>query len=165
VLLGVLFSESLVALYRKDIPFTLVFFGFLCKIPLLEVFIMKSESELCTACPLKDGCDQHFIPERADGRRIVVSNPWQCRHITCQQRTDLIKKDLRNPKTRIIVDGCFYFKSPDKEHIRRVNVETGMIESEQDGEWYPTSQSIHRSYIVDPQYYPWKRIRPPKVDS
>ncbi|KKQ47722.1 MAG: hypothetical protein US95_C0019G0014 [Candidatus Woesebacteria bacterium GW2011_GWB1_38_5] len=126
---------------------------------------MKSESELCEACPLKENCNQYLIPERADGRRIVVSNPWQCMHLTCQQRTDLIKKDLRSPKTRIIADGYFYFKSPDKQHVRRVNVETGMIESEQCGEWYLTGQSIHKTYIVDPLHYPWKRIRPPKVDS
>lgn len=139
---------------------------------------MKSESELCKICPLREVCDLHLEPGRADGRRPVDNNPWQCRHIVCPKRAGLVtqfledriitvlgvKLTVNNPENcNINIKGKYcYFHSPDKKSVRRVPLEdweTKEVESQQDGEWYTSGQLLKNSYIVDPQYFPFKRLR------
>src|SRR4030042_2602769 len=120
---------------------------------------MKTESELCRICPLKEVCDLNLIPEHAKGKRLLTNNPWNCRHISCPVGVDNAIKEIGIMKDNKDFFGFAYFQSPDKPSLRRVSLKSGIIESNQDGNWYSTGQSIHRDYIVDPQYFPFRRIR------
>jgi hypothetical protein len=120
---------------------------------------MKFESEICKICPIKEVCDKNLFPERANGRLLVTTNPWYCRHLTCPSGVDSAKKEINKLKNGGVYRGYAYFKSADKPAVRRVLVRTGIIESNQNGSWYSTGQSIYKNYQVDPQYFPYRKIR------
>lgn len=120
---------------------------------------MQFESRLCQICPLKEVCSLKLTPSHATGRRLVNCNPWNCRHLTCPAGVDRAKQKIKRLKSQKIFRGYAYFQSPDKPSERRVLMSTGIIESQQDGIWYSTGQSIHKEYSVDPQYFPYQRIR------
>ena len=120
---------------------------------------MKIESEVCKSCPVKDVCDPNLKPEHSKGKRLVTNNPWNCRHLTCPTGVDNAKAEIRRLKANKEFFGYAYFSSADKPSIRRVLMTTRIIESCQDGEWYPVGQSLDKTYIVDSKHFPYKRIR------
>lgn len=120
---------------------------------------MKFESELCKICPISKTCSPYLIPGHAKGKRLLTNNPWNCRHLTCPRGVDNARKEIKILKNRRIFAGYAYFSSADKPSTRRVFMQTGIIESYEGGRWYFTGQSIHETYTVDPQYFPYRRVR------
>jgi uncharacterized protein (UPF0179 family) len=120
---------------------------------------MKKESEACQSCPVKEVCDPNLTPERANGKRMVTTNPWNCRHLTCPAGVGIAKAEIRKLKANKIFFGHAHFSSKDKPSVRRVSIKTRIIESYQDGEWYSVGQSLDRTYIVGREHLPFKRIR------
>jgi len=125
---------------------------------ILNRFMIK-ESENCRICPINKTCDEHLIPERSDGRRLVTNNPWQCRHLTCPSGIESAEKEIQKLKEKNIFMGYAYFSSKDKQSVRRVSIKNRIIESNQDGVWYSTGQHLNTFYSVKPENYPFIRIR------
>ena len=120
---------------------------------------MKKESEVCQSCPVTGVCHPKLTPERANGKRMVTTNPWSCRHLTCPAGTGIAKAEIRKLKAKKMFFGYAYFNSKDKPSIRRVSISTRIIESYQDGEWYSVGQSLDKTYTVSSEHYPFKRVR------
>ena len=121
---------------------------------------MKAESEVCKICPTRDICSPNLKPKHAKRKRLVTNNPWNCENLTCPAGTDRAKEVIRKLRNAGTFTGYAYFESSDKPNMRRVSLQDGIIESNQNGEWFSTGQSIHSTYTVDSQYYPYKRIKP-----
>lgn len=120
---------------------------------------MQATCEICSYCPVKDTCDPSLIPIRSNGKKIVVYDPWLCRHLTCPAGVDQAKLEIRKLRFQKTFADYAYFSSPDKPSVRRVNIRTGVIESEQNGQWYSIGQSIHRTYLAKRAENPLARIR------
>ncbi|HLE49388.1 MAG TPA: hypothetical protein VI819_05155 [Patescibacteria group bacterium] len=120
---------------------------------------MQTGSELCKICPINESCSSDLNPESATKRRLVINNPWNCRHLTCPAGVEEAKKEKSRLRSKNIFFGYAYFSSKDKPSVRRFDMKLGIIESFQDGQWHSTGQSIYKNYIVDRKNYPYKRIR------
>ena len=120
---------------------------------------MKFDSELCIICPIKETCSPNLTPANAKGRKLLTNNPWNCRHLTCPTGVENARRNIRKLKDNRTFMGHAYFQSSDKPSERRVIMQTGIIESNEGGIWHSTGQSIHKTYTVDPQYFPYRRLK------